>query len=150
MAGWADAGLHPETFWLGYAGITAAAWRPAPRTALESAAAFYKLFYGDGAVNMNRVYQLMSEQAQSWSDSWGGRAPQAHRAVRLFRRDLRPTQKAVRRIRRSRCRPLRSPDLKAAGAARKPPKESRSGRRMAIRCMPGACNWRRMRLIGQR
>ena len=63
-------GLHPETFWLGYASITAAAWRPAPRSAQESAAAFYKLFYGDGAVNMNRVYQLMSQQAQSWSDSW--------------------------------------------------------------------------------
>jgi len=70
VAGWADAGLHPETFWLGYASITAAAWRPAPRTAQESSAAFYKLFYGDGAVNMNRVYQLMSEQAQFWADSW--------------------------------------------------------------------------------
>ena len=28
VAGWGDAGLHPETFWLGYASITAAAWRP--------------------------------------------------------------------------------------------------------------------------
>ncbi len=27
-AGWADAGLHPEAFWLGYAAITAAGWRP--------------------------------------------------------------------------------------------------------------------------
>lgn len=70
VAGWADAGLHPETFWLGYAGIMAAGWRPGSRTAQESSAAFYKLFYGDGAVNMNRVYQLMSQQAQFWSDSW--------------------------------------------------------------------------------
>jgi len=70
VAGWADAGLHPETFWLGYTSITAAAWRPGSRTAQESSAAFYRLFYGDGAVNMNRVYQLMSEQAQVWSDSW--------------------------------------------------------------------------------
>jgi len=70
VAGWADAGLHPETFWLGYAGITAAAWRPAPRSAQESSAVFYNLFYGDGAVHMNRVYQLMSQQAQFWSDSW--------------------------------------------------------------------------------
>jgi hypothetical protein len=70
VAGWADAGLHPETFWLGYASIAAAAWRPGSRTAQESSAAFYKLFYGDGDVNMNRVYQLMSQQAQFWSDSW--------------------------------------------------------------------------------
>jgi hypothetical protein len=70
VAGWADAGLHPETFWLGYATITAAGWRPASRSAEESAAVFYKLFYGDGATQMNRIYQLMSEQAQFWSDSW--------------------------------------------------------------------------------
>ena len=70
VAAWADAGLHPETFWLGYATITAAGWRPASRSAEESAAVFYKLFYGDDAIQMNRVYQLMSEQAQFWSDSW--------------------------------------------------------------------------------
>jgi hexosaminidase len=70
VAGWADAGLHPETFWLGYATITAAGWRPASRSTEESEAVFYKLFYGDGAIHMNRLYQLMSEQAQFWSDSW--------------------------------------------------------------------------------
>ncbi|HLK18066.1 MAG TPA: beta-N-acetylhexosaminidase [Bryobacteraceae bacterium] len=70
VAGWADAGLHPETFWLGYSTITAAGWKPSARSAQESSAAFYKLFYGDGATNMNRVYQLMSEQAQFWTDSW--------------------------------------------------------------------------------
>jgi hexosaminidase len=70
VAGWADAGLHPETFWLGYATITAAGWHPSARSAQESTAAFYKLFYGDGATSMNRVYQLMSEQAQFWTDSW--------------------------------------------------------------------------------
>ncbi len=70
VAGWADAGLHPETFWLGYAAITAAGWRPASRSAQESAAVVYQLFYGDGATQMNRVYQLMSQQAQFWSDSW--------------------------------------------------------------------------------
>lgn len=70
VAGWADAGLHPETFWLGYAAITAAAWHPASRSAQESSAAFYKLFYGDGASGMDRVYQLMSQQAQFWTDSW--------------------------------------------------------------------------------
>jgi hexosaminidase len=69
VAGWADMGLHPETFWVGYATITAAAWKPAP-TIPESMAAFYRTFYGDSAVNMNRIYQLMSQQAHFWLDSW--------------------------------------------------------------------------------
>ena len=29
VAGWADMGLHPETFWLGYATIAASGWNPA-------------------------------------------------------------------------------------------------------------------------
>jgi len=68
-AGWADAGLHPETFWLGFAAGTAAAWKPSadPR---ESVNAFYRLFYGPHAVAMDRLYRLMSWQAQWWSDSW--------------------------------------------------------------------------------
>jgi len=68
-AGWADAGLHPETFWLGYAAGTAAAWKP-NADVQESKKAFYRLFYGPHAVDMERVYRLMSGQAQFWSDSW--------------------------------------------------------------------------------
>jgi hypothetical protein len=30
--GWADMGLHPETFWMGYAAATSAAWHPAAPT----------------------------------------------------------------------------------------------------------------------
>ena len=70
VAGWADMGLHTETFWLGYASITAAGWHPGSPSVQESAAAFYPLFYGDGAVNMDRVYQLMSQQSHFWLDSW--------------------------------------------------------------------------------
>ena len=68
-AGWADAGLHPETFWLGYAAGTAAAWKP-PSDPQEYGKTFYKLFYGPHAVDLERVYRLMSWQAQFWSDSW--------------------------------------------------------------------------------
>ena len=69
VAGWADAGLHPETFWLGYAAGPAAAWHHAsdPQELMDS---FYSLFYGPSATAMGRVYQLMSEQAQFWEDSW--------------------------------------------------------------------------------
>jgi hypothetical protein len=70
VAGWADMGLHTETFWLGYATITAAAWHPGSPSVQESASSFYRLFYGDGAVNMDRVYQLMSQQSHFWLDSW--------------------------------------------------------------------------------
>lgn len=69
-AGWADMGLHPETFWLGYVTASAAAWRPGSPNPRESMSSFYPLFYGPNAVNMDRVYQLMSEQAQFWTDSW--------------------------------------------------------------------------------
>ena len=69
-AGWADMGLHPETFWLGYATAVGTGWHPGTPSPRESMSAFYPLFYGWGAVNMDRVYQLMSLGAQFWSDSW--------------------------------------------------------------------------------
>jgi len=70
VAAWADAGLHTETFWLGYAAIPAAAWNPAasPREAMN---AFYPLYYGERAAgDMPRIYELMSRQAQFYADSW--------------------------------------------------------------------------------
>jgi hexosaminidase len=70
VAGWADAGLHPETFWLGYATGPAAAWHPASASPAELMTSFYDSFYGPGAHNMGRIYQLMSEQAQIWDDTW--------------------------------------------------------------------------------
>src|SRR5207253_337254 len=36
----------------------------------ESTDNFFRLFYGWDAVNMERLYRLMSFQAQFWSDSW--------------------------------------------------------------------------------
>ncbi len=70
VAGWADAGVHPETFWLGYATGTAAGWNRQPASSEEMESSFYALFYGRGATNIGRVYQLMSEGAQFWQDSW--------------------------------------------------------------------------------
>ena len=69
-AGWADRGLNPETFWLGYVASGAAGWHPGSPSPSEVMSAFYSLFYGPKIVDMNLVYQLMSEQAQSWTDSW--------------------------------------------------------------------------------
>ena len=70
VAGWADAGLHPEAFWLGYATGPAAAWHPASASPAELMNSFYDSFYGPEAQNMGRLYQLMNEQAQIWDDTW--------------------------------------------------------------------------------
>jgi hypothetical protein len=69
VAGWADMGLHTETFWLGYAAGTAAAWNPHsdPREMMD---AFYSDFYGQNTLRMDRIYELLSYQAQFWNDSW--------------------------------------------------------------------------------
>ena len=69
-AGWGDEGVNPETFWLGYIAGVAAGWHPGLPSAAELSSTFYALFYGARVVNMDRVYQLMSDQAQSWNDSW--------------------------------------------------------------------------------
>ncbi len=89
VAAWADMGLHTETFWLGYATMTAAGWHPGTPQRQEAAAAFYHAFYGDGAANMDRVYQLMSQQARFWSDSWewgtSARKPLFGNSAAIFR-----------------------------------------------------------------
>jgi hexosaminidase len=68
--GWADEGLHPETFWLGYAAGLGYAWHPGTPSPQEATNSFFSLFYGPDTENMGRVYQLMSMQAQFWLDSW--------------------------------------------------------------------------------
>lgn len=70
VAGWADAGLHPETFWLGYATGPAAAWNPRAGSPDELMKAFFALFYGPNQRSMPRVYELLSRQARFWEESW--------------------------------------------------------------------------------
>jgi hypothetical protein len=79
-AGWADSGLHPETFWLGYAAGMAAAWNPDGETE-DAARAFYRLFYGPHVQDMDRLYRLMSWQAQFWSDSWETAPTQSRKPI---------------------------------------------------------------------
>ena len=70
VAAWADAGQHTENFWLGYAAGLAYAWKPATLTPAEATQAFFRSFYGPEALNMTRLYQLLSYQAQFWAKSW--------------------------------------------------------------------------------
>ena len=69
-AGWGDLGLHPETFWLGYATGTSWGWHPGSPNPAVARDNFYHLFYGQGGQNVGRLYQLMSTQAEFWSSSW--------------------------------------------------------------------------------
>jgi len=78
VCGWADAGLNPETFWLGYAAGTAAAWNTKDLNAEDLTNRFYQSFYGRDAVDIGRLYQLLSAQAQFWAESWDWQSS-AHR-----------------------------------------------------------------------
>ncbi len=71
VAGWADAGLNPETFWLGYAAGASAGWNSKEVTSQDITNRFYNSFYGNKIVDMDRVYQLLSAQAEFWNKSWG-------------------------------------------------------------------------------
>ncbi len=81
VAGWADVGLHPETMWLGYATGSASAWHAGAPEPQESMSSFYKIFYGPSAINMGRLYQLMSEQGQFWKESWDAKASAARTPI---------------------------------------------------------------------
>jgi hypothetical protein len=70
---WGDLGPHPETFWLGYGLGASAARHPGSPDPHELQDSFYRLFYGQGTVNVARVYHLMSTQAQFWATSWDSR-----------------------------------------------------------------------------
>ena len=70
VAGWADPGLHPETFWLGYVAGSAPAWHRRRSQPEGAESSFLLALLWTAAANMGRLYQLMSEQAQFWEDSW--------------------------------------------------------------------------------
>ncbi|WP_157580807.1 glycoside hydrolase family 20 zincin-like fold domain-containing protein [Segetibacter koreensis] len=70
IAGWADAGLHPETFWLGYATGAAAGWNHRGVTSKDLEERFYTSYYGYSSIKMDTIYRLLSRQAQFYDDSW--------------------------------------------------------------------------------
>ncbi|QRR04143.1 beta-N-acetylhexosaminidase [Dyadobacter sandarakinus] len=70
IAGWADAGLHPETFWLGYATATAAGWNSKNLTPENASARFMNAFYGPKQKDMDSIYHVLSEQAEFHTESW--------------------------------------------------------------------------------
>lgn len=69
-SGWGDKGINPEAYWLGYVAGAAAGWHPGALNPQAAMSEFYSVFYGSNVVDMDRLYQLMSEQDQTWGDSW--------------------------------------------------------------------------------
>jgi hypothetical protein len=67
---WGDLGPHPETLWLGYALGASAAWHPGSPDPRELTHNFYRLYYGRGSSGIDRLYQLLSTQAQFYASSW--------------------------------------------------------------------------------
>ncbi|MFO7899948.1 MAG: glycoside hydrolase family 20 zincin-like fold domain-containing protein [Planctomycetota bacterium] len=63
-AAWDDAGLHNETFWLGWATMAQCGWTQDAITPEETAAAFTDLYYGPDVFDMIEIYQTLQAQAR--------------------------------------------------------------------------------------
>lgn len=70
IAAWADGGLHPETFWLGFVTGAAWAWHPYTPEPTEAVMRFSWLFYGNDVLDVHSMYELMSTQAQFYEYGW--------------------------------------------------------------------------------
>ena len=69
-AAWDDAGLHNETFWLGWATVAQNGWAPGSVSLTQTTAEFMELFYGPRASQMVEVYQALQRQARFFEGSW--------------------------------------------------------------------------------
>ena len=87
VAAWGDMGLHTETFWLGYATATSAAWNP-KADARALMASFYPLHYGPDVVRMDRAYQLLVSRRGSGTRVGRTRRRKSQTDCRKFVRDL--------------------------------------------------------------
>jgi len=69
-AAWDDAGLHSETFWLGWATVTQYGWTKSTPGLQQNVADFMDLFYGFGSQDMTEVYSLLEEGARYYEALW--------------------------------------------------------------------------------
>ena len=73
VAAWDDAGLHNETFWLGWAVMAAGGWTPAAAVVEQTVAEFMEIYYGRSDVDLVEIYRLMQQQARFWENAWDRR-----------------------------------------------------------------------------
>ncbi len=69
-AAWADAGLHNETFWLGWAAMAQNSWTPGAADVHQTVADFMDVYYGSEAEGMAAIYQDLQAQGRFWERSW--------------------------------------------------------------------------------
>ena len=69
-AAWDDAGLHEETFWLGWATVTQYAWSHQAPTVDQSVADFMDQYYGRTGPDMVEIYRLLLDGARFFESSW--------------------------------------------------------------------------------
>ena len=69
-AAWDDAGLHNETFWLGWATVTQYGWTKSTPVLQQSTADFMDLFYGYDSQDMVEAYVLLEEGARFYEALW--------------------------------------------------------------------------------
>ncbi len=69
-AAWDDAGLHSETFWLGWATVTQYGWTSSKPLLSQSIADFMDIFYGYDSPEMVDVYVLLEEGARYYETVW--------------------------------------------------------------------------------
>jgi len=72
-ASWDDAGLHNETFWLGWAVMAQGSWTPGDVSWRQTAAEFMDIYYGPDVDEMVEVYRDLQAQARFWEQSWDDR-----------------------------------------------------------------------------
>lgn len=69
-AAWDDAGLHEETFHLGWATVTQYGWTPNFPTPEQNVADFMDVFYGANSPDMKPIYDALIEGARFFERGW--------------------------------------------------------------------------------
>ncbi|MEQ6118143.1 glycoside hydrolase family 20 zincin-like fold domain-containing protein [Reichenbachiella sp. MALMAid0571] len=69
-AAWDDAGLHSETFWLGWATVTQYGWTKNTPSLQQNIIDFMDLFYGMDSPDMVETYVGLQEGARFYEDLW--------------------------------------------------------------------------------
>jgi hypothetical protein len=69
-AAWDDAGLHNETFWLGWATVTQYGWTKATPNLEQNIADFMDVFYGADSPEMVEIYVMLEEGARFYESMW--------------------------------------------------------------------------------
>ncbi|MFK5971815.1 MAG: glycoside hydrolase family 20 zincin-like fold domain-containing protein [Flavobacteriaceae bacterium] len=69
-AAWDDAGLHNETFWLGWATVTQYGWTKNTPSISQNIVDFMDTFYGFDSPDMVGVYNVLEEGARFYEDLW--------------------------------------------------------------------------------